>query len=97
MFLFLGLCGPPYTQLESYHYNCYGSQFLFNLQPFLWLYSVAYCQEWVSDPTKVQIGQGQYRIDVAKDHQKQALKEGCCEREWIWMDVSATEKTCYVP
>jgi len=53
-----------------------------------------FCQEWgFSDPTKVQIGWGQYRIDITNDCQKEALKEGCFKREWAQMDVSSTEKT----
>jgi len=33
------------------------------------------------DPTKVQIGQDQYRIDVMNDCQEKALQEACHERE----------------
>jgi len=46
-----------------------------------------------SDPTKVQIGQDQYRIDIMNDHWVKALREGCHEREQAWMDVPSTEKT----
>ena len=46
-----------------------------------------------SNPTKVQIGQGQYRRDVTDDCQMKALKEGCCEREQAQTDVSSTVKT----
>ena len=31
--------------------------------------------------------------DITNDHQEEALKEGCCEIEQAWMDVSSTEKT----
>ena len=40
----------------------------------------------------MKTGPGQHRIDIMNDCQKKALKEGCCEREWAWMDVSSTEK-----
>ena len=46
-----------------------------------------------SNPTKVQIGQDQYRKDVMNDHWEKALREGCHEKEQAWMDTSSTEKT----
>ena len=46
-----------------------------------------------SDPTKVQIGQGQHRIDITNDHQEKALKEGCHERKQAQLDVCSIEKT----
>jgi len=45
------------------------------------------------DWTKVQIGQGQHRIDITNDCQEKALKEGCHERKQAQMDVSSIEKT----
>ena len=36
-----------------------------------------------SDLTKEQIGLDRCRKDVTNDHQEKALKEGCCEREWV--------------
>ena len=40
-----------------------------------------------SDPTKVQIGQDQYRNDVKSDCWEKDLEEGCCKREGVQMGV----------
>jgi len=42
---------------------------------------------------KEQVGQDQQRKDIMNDHQGEALKEGCCEREWAQMSVSSRDKT----
>ena len=46
-----------------------------------------------SNLTKEQIGWDQQRKDIMNDHQRKALKEGSCEREWAQTSVSSREKT----
>ena len=47
----------------------------------------------LSDPTKEQDGQDQWRNDIKSDCWGKALKEGCCERTKAQTCVSPIEKT----
>jgi len=46
-----------------------------------WLATIEYfVKNGFSDLTKVQLGQGQHRIDIMNDHWEKTLKESCHER-----------------
>ena len=51
------------------------------------------CQEQVFWPNQSANRLGSIEIRSHKWYQGKALKEGCHEREWAWMSVSAREKT----